>query len=298
MTTPFKVRGEVDVCIYHDPCSDGFGSAFAVWKKFRDKVQYVPASHYKRKPVEYWLEVVKDKRVIVCDFSFERDLTEQLHKAARSFQVLDHHASSVAKGKDSYVGDLDYCYINQEHSGAMLTWLAFHAKEPPWLIKYVEDQDIWKFELWHSEAMNIYIESHERSFGVWDSVRGDLEEGPAFERCLRDGRAMLEYRNNLVDETVGRAEEWLVAGERVVAVNSPVLRPQVAHQLVPRGGFGGSYWIQAGNLTFSLRSDGSISCSKLALCFKGGGGHEGAAGFTVPIETVDFKNRVVIPPEE
>ena len=38
MTTP-------DVCIYHSPCQDGFGAAWAVWRRYGDAVRYVPGVH-------------------------------------------------------------------------------------------------------------------------------------------------------------------------------------------------------------------------------------------------------------
>ncbi len=33
------------VVIYHKHCPDGFGAAYAAWKKFGDAAEYLPASY-------------------------------------------------------------------------------------------------------------------------------------------------------------------------------------------------------------------------------------------------------------
>jgi uncharacterized protein len=286
VVAPFKIATKIDICIYHDPCSDGFGAAYAVWRS-KNTARYIPAAHNKKLDEEYWLKIVKGKRVVVCDYAFTRQLTQKMHATADFFQVIDHHKSSIKS-----LGDLDYCYINTQHSGAMLTWLAFHSAPPPALIAYVEDQDLWKFNLENSREANIYIEAFPRSFGCWKNLEVNFADEKSALKCWIAGQEMLRYRDSLVRTAEPIAEDWLVAGQPVRAVNLPLLRPQVANQLIPKKGFGGTYWIQGGLVTWSLRSETS-DCSELVGNFVGGGGHAEAAGFSLPVEKVDFVNRRV-----
>ena len=36
-----------DICIYHGGCMDGFGAAWAIWRRWGDAVRYVPGTYGK-----------------------------------------------------------------------------------------------------------------------------------------------------------------------------------------------------------------------------------------------------------
>ena len=56
------------IVLYHGDCPDGFGAAFAAWKKFKDAAEYVALSRSDTPP----LELVKNKEVYLPDFTFNR----------------------------------------------------------------------------------------------------------------------------------------------------------------------------------------------------------------------------------
>ena len=54
-----------DMCIYHGNCQDGFGAAWAVWKRFGDAVEYVPGFYGQPAPD------VAGRSVVMVDFSYK-----------------------------------------------------------------------------------------------------------------------------------------------------------------------------------------------------------------------------------
>jgi oligoribonuclease NrnB/cAMP/cGMP phosphodiesterase (DHH superfamily) len=92
MTGDGKADGwRPDICIYHGHCSDGFGAALAVWKRWGDAVRYVPMQYGQS------LSDVADvagKHVLMVDFSLKRPATIEAAKIAASIVVLDHHKTA------------------------------------------------------------------------------------------------------------------------------------------------------------------------------------------------------------
>src|SRR5262245_51371897 len=78
-----------DICIFHGGCDDGFGAAWAVWKKWGQEVHYVPATYGKPLNCE-----VRGKRVLMVDFSFKRPEMEALDRIVHTMVVLDHHKTA------------------------------------------------------------------------------------------------------------------------------------------------------------------------------------------------------------
>ena len=254
-------------------------------------MEYLKGDHAKNKDnQDYWLEKVAGKKVAIFDFSFERPLLEKMHATAQSLLVLDHHVTARDK-----LADLPYCYFDMRKSGAMLAWEACHEEEAPDLIKYVQDQDLWQWRLKDSQEICCYINSFEFSFPHWDTLYGTLKNEPRSAAVA--GRAMLRKQDMLTKAIARDAEEWNILGYTIPASNCPsVLRSAVCEKIGQRhkAPFAGAYAIESGKVTWSLRSNhGTVDVGKVAKSFPGGGGHPKAAGFTVPLEAVDFKKRKV-----
>ena len=285
----YKVSFQPDVVVYHSRCIDGFSAAYAVWAKYRDEsergeIQFIPGSHaLDRDDVEYWKALVKDKKVVVLDFSFEREPLLEIHESASELIVLDHHKSVEEK-----LGDLDFCHFRQDISGALMTWHAFNDEGPytpvPKLFKYVSDRDLWTWELKYSRAINAYIMAHEKTFDKWHGLYCYLE-GANLQNVATYGECMIQSVNTLVASINLKAEVWKVNGVKVVAVNSSELQSEVCAMLLKHSeseGVSGCYSIEKGKMTWSLRSTGETDVSKTAEQF-GGGGHLKAAGFSISL---------------
>ncbi len=135
-----KRMNKIDLLITHKNCADGTGAALAVLK-YCEEVGYRPEIFR----AQYGCEVpdVKGMNVLMVDFSFKREILEELNRDAKLLHVLDHHKTSEEDLKG-----LDYCHFDGTHSGAVLAWnyLYPEAEVPP-LLQYIEDRDIWNWNL-------------------------------------------------------------------------------------------------------------------------------------------------------
>ena len=55
--------------VYHGDCPDGFGAAFAAWKRYGDEADYVPVNHGDPPPD------FRGRHVLVADFAYDRQTT-------------------------------------------------------------------------------------------------------------------------------------------------------------------------------------------------------------------------------
>lgn len=281
----YKVNFKPDVVIYHDPCMDGFTSAYAVWVRYKEEaqtIQFIPGNHSKGKQdVEYWNNLVKDKKVVILDYSFDREPLLKMHEIASELVVLDHHKSA-----EESLGDLDFCHFRQDMSGALISWHAFHeGGEVPKLFQYVSDRDLWRWKLPYSREINAYIRAQKKTFEDWHSLCLYLDSEEVFTVAAY-GNCMVQCVNALVDTIASKSEIWWVNDVKVVAVNSSELQSEVCSLLLKHEegeGVSGCYSIDKGKVTWSLRSVGEIDVSKIAETL-GGGGHLKAAGFTLSLE--------------
>jgi len=109
-----------NIIIYHKNCNDGFGSALVAWLKFKDNAIYYPAHHYTAPPS------VKNMNVYICDFSYKKDILEDMIKSSNSLIVIDHHKTAESELEKI---DSKYKIFDMNHSGAVLTWKYFFPEK-------------------------------------------------------------------------------------------------------------------------------------------------------------------------
>ncbi|MGH7257198.1 MAG: phosphoesterase, partial [Nitrospiraceae bacterium] len=64
--------------LYHAECADGFGAAWAIWKRFPE-VRFLPVKHGEPRPKD-----LRGERVVIVDFSYARPVLEGIAKEATS----------------------------------------------------------------------------------------------------------------------------------------------------------------------------------------------------------------------
>ena len=254
-----------DVVLYHAECMDGFGAAWALWKRF-PQTRFVPVKHGFPQP-----DGLDQQHVVMVDFSYHRDAILDLADRAASLQILDHHITA-----ESALADLPFAYFDMDRSGAVLAWEWAHPQPVPWLLQYIQDKDLWHWKLPHSREISAALASYPFDFGIWEQLE--------FDTLKIEGAGILRSENNLVDKLVQDAVLVSFAGHTVPAVHSPVLASQIGERLAAHHAFGVIWHQKDGRRYFSLRSkSGGISVSNIAAKF-GGGGHTHAAGFSIEIE--------------
>lgn len=255
-----------DVVLYHAECLDGFGAAWAIWKKF-PAATFTPVKHGLPPPAG-----LSGKKIVIVDFSYSRPVLEALAKDAASLLVLDHHVTA-----EKALAGLPYTYFDQKKSGAVLAWEWAHQQPAPRLLLHVQDKDLWQWALPGSREVNAALSSYPFDFRLWDSFRQEALEA--------EGRAILRYEHEMVGKLVKEQVLVTFQGKTVPAVQSAILNSQIGERLSGQHPFVIIWHDRDGRRYFSLRSrEDGPDVEAIARQY-GGGGHTHAAGFSVPLGT-------------
>lgn len=280
------------VCIFHAGCPDGFGAAWAAWRAWGEKGVYVPRGHED----PFAADEYEGDRVVFADIAPPPEAARQLLDRAGELVILDHHVSALER-YESEAGLLreieaagHRVLFDLDHSGAVLAWEHLHPGDPvPELLRYVEDQDLWRFALPRSREVNAAVASHPRTFEAWNA----LAELP-IERLAAEGEPILRAEKVEVERALHHAHPLRVGEHSVEAVNARMFRSRIGHELALRAAFGAPcgavYRLQGARVDVSIYSVGDFDVAKLAASF-GGGGHRNAAGFSVSL--ADWLERFV-----
>ncbi len=271
------------LCIYHKDCADGFGAALAV-KHYCDlndfHCDFLPANHGDIAPD------VSNKQVLIVDFTYPRDVIVKMNQGADSLLIIDHH-----KTAQEALEGLDFCVFDMSKSGAVLSWEHLMPDlEVPALLKYIQDRDLWHWQLPNSKEISAALQTMPKEFELWQPY---LNEANLFE-LVNKGTAIVEYQNQQIQKVVQAKDIPIVeiAGYKVPCINTTQLASEIGNALAKGYPFAALYADTATQRVFSLRSDeNGIDVSKIARLF-GGGGHFHAAGFAVdkPEVALTIKN--------
>ena len=261
--------------LYHAECNDGFGAAWAAWKKFGDKADYIPVILGK------YPNNFINKIIYTLDLTLPKEITMDLLKSNKRLTSIDHHIST----KDITEMTQNYSFDNN-HSGAVLTWKYFNPDKPvPKLLLLIEDSDIWKWEYPETNNFIASLSLFDYDFKTWDSISLDLEDPEKIKEYLFKGETINTYFDKIAISLIKHAQKVEFEGYQVYSANvgHPV-KFFVIKALMKRYHYFIITWVQEGDeIHASLRSDGSVDVSEIAKKY-GGGGHKNAAGFNFPAD--------------
>lgn len=293
-----------DIVIYHDHCADGFGAAWACWMRWGSECRYLPANYGDAAPD------VSGQHVLIVDFSYKRDVLREMGRAAKSVIVLDHHKTAQAEladwqiddvagdfwagddpmklvnCNDDHIGQPIAALFDMEKSGARLAWEFCHDDDVPWLIRLIEDRDLWRFDLEDTKPFSLWLRSEPFAFERFELVAQQLNDSRDGHEIMTEARAMQRFFDAKVGEIASFARPITIGGFRPIAVNCPpMFASEVGHELLnrhPDAPFAATYFDGPNSRMWSLRSrDDREDVSAIASKF-GGGGHRNAAGFGSP----------------
>jgi oligoribonuclease NrnB/cAMP/cGMP phosphodiesterase (DHH superfamily) len=210
-----------------------------------------------------------------------------MRAAAKSLTILDHH-----KTAHEALHDFQGAVFDMKKSGARLAWEHFHPCAPvPRLIQYIEDRDLYNWQLDETERLTAVLDTLPFTFDAWHEFYLRTEEQDSMTQILVDGHAMTLKFNALAREQVLGAEPVTVAGITGLKLNAGGRFTDKLGELMHAQSdtFGMLWRIQDGVLRVSFRSArGGVDVSALAKKF-GGGGHAAAASFRIPISNSQFE---------
>ncbi|MDP2695979.1 MAG: DHHA1 domain-containing protein [bacterium] len=261
------------IIIYHAECPDGFGGAWSAWKKFGSRATYIAAKHH-LPPIDTF----KNKEIYFIDFVYPINAVKKLIKNNKRVVLIDHHISAKT------IADIvEEKLFKMNNSGAVLAWQYFHpGKKEPKLLQHIQDVDLWKFKISHTDEVITYLNLFEFDFRTWNRLASEVENARKFREIINHTKWILRYEKRRIDRLINNAEMVKFCGYKTLAVNSPIWESELGAALSKKLPPMGIVWRQKsdGYKTFSLRSNGGVDVAKLAAKF-GGGGHKRASGFSV-----------------
>ncbi len=260
---------EVNFVIYHADCNDGFGAAWSAWKLLGNKAEYHAAKHGDLPPD------VSGKNVAILDFSYKNNIIKDMISQANSLIVIDHHKSAMIE-----LHDIANTHFDMSRSGAMLAWNFFHpTKEPPKLIEYIQDRDLWSWKLPYSREFSAAFDMVPFDFEVFS----EFEDDSTFDDACKRGSYILAYSKTVIKRICDKAVLRTWRGKSVYIVNSPHWMSEIGNKLSPDCDFVVIWYFDHDRHEYrvSLRSfHDEVDVSEIAKEW-GGGGHKQAAGFSL-----------------
>ena len=267
--------------IYHSNCYDGVTAAYVLHMMYglEDNIEFVPCN-YSDPPPD-----VNDKDVVIVDFSFKRPILEEIKSKAKSLLILDHHKTAMEDLKDFPNAIFD---MNQSGAGLALRYYYPVLARCPLrsLVEYVEDRDLWRFQLPTSKEITAWIQSFDINLETWIK-----EVGPTFnvKTAEAEGKSLLRMQDKYVKQICANAYLKRIRDYLAPYVQTSILMSEVCDYLI-KNYEGGKYPFsfysfrrKDGKTQYGLRSRSDFDVSVIAKQF-GGGGHKQAAGFEVDEE--------------
>ncbi len=290
-------KDEVDVIIYHNPCNDGFASAYIAHMYYKlmqnnRSIDFVGANYSDVWPQQQ----TAGKNVLIADFSYpltvmQNALNITSDKQPKQVIIIDHHKTAQS-GLESLNHEKVEKIFNMNRSGCGLVWEFFFGAAPmPLFLRMIEDNDLWKHSIEGTKPLIAYLRINQISFELFDA----LQDEKFLREAILKGESYLEYENSLIEKASKRAVIKLVQFKNtnrkiyslVAHAEAAEFKSELGNKLVrdyPATDF--SVVMQYNpysNLTFcSLRSsETGVDVSEISKDFLGGGGHRNASGATI-----------------
>jgi uncharacterized protein len=275
----------VDIVLYHHPCPDGFASALAakvyMKKNFPEKeIQFVPCKHGRDPPD------VKGKSVLICDFSFKKEILERMIVDAKALLILDHHETAEEALRDI---PNNHKVFDMKKSGAYMTWQYFFPDEKiPLFIEYIQDRDLWTKEKPDGDQFVAWFYNEPFDFEIYEKC---LDDDWLCHMIKTKGSHFVDLNNIYIKTAVDYAVVKFVQIGRnyyfVGTVNCTIapLKSDVGNQILdkfPLCDFSSVFSIGEFGTAFSLRSDNYHTSVSMIAKMMGGGGHRNASGINLP----------------
>lgn len=293
MTSETINKDDINIVLYHGSCSDGYGSAFVVWLYYKrnygleraNEIEYIPCYHQKEFQLsEDFLNKLKNKNVLMCDFSYKYDQLVKILYVAKSFIIIDHHKTAEA---DLQRIPEHLKIFDMKSAGCGITWNFFYPETAlPRFLEFVQDRDLWTYKFNNTSEFVAFFYEQDFNFEHWEKFLSDN----MVDTAITTGSAWLQYKNILVDKMTKRTSYVIqeINGHYVIVLycNSSEFKSDIGNAVFkkfPMGDFScvWDYDLHRQQSSYSLRStndrfDVSAIAKKL-----GGGGHRNASGISL-----------------
>ena len=290
---------------YHSHCKDGICSAAIMSRYFKSKgiedVKFIPSSyaHTVPDPKDF-----SGAEVFIVDCSFNAVTLSGIAENAIFVTLIDHHKAAMEQLFNTELPENVKIIFDTTRSGAALTLMYTQllggenlgSKD---MVQYIEDYDLWKFNLEDTHAVSAYLDTVPKELEYWVPLLGTFDTD--YPEIVVKGTAILDYQQLLIDTAIA---PWLrypcfvtMQNEdkkefTVPIINSTVLASRMGNELAVRSGTGLAliYGVTSDGMYrwYSIRSSSvngepPVDVAAIARHY-GGNGHPSAAGFRLHID--------------
>lgn len=303
--------------LYHANCQDGLGAKYAAWKKFGDQATYIPVQYGQPLPEittylpwdeikvgeEFYVDSIYGLDVktadapasssgMVCrvpvevyilDFSYPRDILEELRSRVTKLVILDHH-KTAKEALEGFSG----AHFDMHKSGAVLAWEFFHPDtEVPELLQYVQDRDLWTWKLEDTRAVTAALPLLKGDMRAWDAY---VTHPKSLDSLIQQGETLLAADDIKIENALKNVKVLPYKGYRVGVMNTTTLHSEIGNAVCKDEELGVDFSLTYffdtdGQPVVSFRSIGDFDVSVLAKEL-GGGGHRNASGARVSFDFI------------
>lgn len=265
-------------CYFHNDDLDGWGSS-AVIKKAYPNAEFCGYNY------EDEIKLVSGYDIVfMVDCSVPTEKMKFLMDNNKDFIWIDHHAKKIWQILET-LNPKGLRDTENNHSACVLAWMYLYPKEEiPEVLLYIEDLDLWKFNLPNSKKINMTLNIEYK--GWRESIKELFYKGEwkFKEQELRiHGELYIRMENNQIEYLLKTIHIIDFHGYKTGVVNSPVHTSFIGHQILDKNPDIqiALIWYCNGDTVYcSLRSRCDINVADIAEQY-GGGGHKPASGFRV-----------------
>lgn len=237
------------------------------------------------------------KTVIILDYCFHRKtMIKFLEQFKQNMIWIDHHKNIMTEFSDLEINGLR----DINNSAAVLVWKYFN-KDAPLFSQYIEDMDIWLWQLPDSRDILHYIdhlymdisnkEKHNEIMNVFLKLFDNTTFKKNMEKYKEFGKIIDDYLKTKVIDDISTGKKLIFEGINTFIVNSQIKPGYVSEKIFNSEEFRDVelviIWYRSylSGITekhfdkISLRSK-NIDCSIIAKKY-GGNGHPKASGFVI-----------------
>ena len=270
--------------IYHKDCVDGTTAAAVLLRKFPD-ITLFPLHHsYESPEVEPIVAAAggsSDVYMVDCALGVEELLEE-----GNTITIIDNHieVKDNLEALDSANDHVTFIF-DEEKSEASLTWASlFPDEEKPEIIKFVEDSDLWQWELgedtkYVNNYLSILVNNPQEILKLFDNA--------ALEEVKIKGKAISDYVDfNVTKLTEGRKPLNIRVGPHEIPAYNVTTHVSSVGSNLSRDldKAVGLYTITGEIVRLEFRSKEHHNPTSYELARQlGGGGHRDSAVAEVPI---------------
>lgn len=218
--------GRVDTVVYHSNCADGFCAATIAR-------QHLPDSRYVG--AQYGWDPHKEiqmggRTILFVDFCpTEEVLNELIIPRWKNWYVIDHHVSHSWVQQYAQMDGRPHVQFNLSYCAAWIAWEYFNpGAYVPALVRYVQDRDLWNFELPWSKEISAAIHMWPKDFPHW----ADQLKAPDMDQWIERGSSILEVHREIYERTASKSVLVSFNGAKVRMVNVSTLISETCNHVL------------------------------------------------------------------